>query len=188
MPDNKEDIKRMRESQMGGPGRFFAVLLVMAGFVIFGVTMRQEIIAKRLQSVQAKVILPEGKIANATNFISNSKMGASKANTWNVLIKYEYVVNGKNYNGYLASLSGNSFTSEIDALKSIEGLMGDGTILAWYDKQHPNVAFLDPTPRRSGYKGAIICLMLAAFAYLYLDKIYYWLSRIDTNMKMSAKQ
>jgi hypothetical protein len=172
---------------MGGPGRLFAVLLAIAGVVIIGVTVRQEIIAIRLQSVQANVILPEGKIANANDFISNGKVGSSKANTWNVSIKYEYAVSGKNYHGYLVSLGGNSFRTEMDAQKSLEGLMGDGTILAWYDKQRPNVAFLDPKPRRSGYQGAIICLMLAAFAYLYLDKIYYWLRRKDTNLKSPTK-
>ncbi|WP_054698394.1 hypothetical protein [Geotalea toluenoxydans] len=87
--------------------------------MIIGVTVRQEIIAKRLQSVQAKVILPEGKIVNANDFISNGKVGTSKANSWNVSIKYEYVVNGKNYYGYLASLGGNSFSTEMDARKSL---------------------------------------------------------------------
>lgn len=146
-----------------------------------GVTVRQEIIAGRLRSVQAKVILPEGKTANASDFVSNGKVGTSRANTWNVSIRYEYAVNGKNYHGYLASLDGNSFRTETEARNSLKGLMGDGNILAWYDRQRPNVAVLDPKPSHSGYKGAIICLLLAAFAYLYLDQICYRLRRKDAN-------
>lgn len=170
-----------------GPGRFFAVLLAIAGVLIIGVTVRQEIIAKRLQSVQAKVILPEGKTANTNDFINNGKVGISKANTWNVSIKYEYAVSGKNYHGYLVSLGGNSFRTEMDAQKSLERLMGNGFIPAWYDTKRPNVAFLDPKPRRSGYKGAMICLMLAAFANMYLDKMYHWLRRKDGTLKSTAE-
>lgn len=162
---------------MGGPGRFLAVLLAIAGVVIIGVTVRQEILAGRLHSVQAKVILPEGKTANTSDFVSNGKVGTSKANTWNVSIRYEYAVNGKNYHGYLASLGGNSFRTEMEARNSLKGLMGDGSIVAWYDKQRPNVAVLAPKPGRSGYKAATICLLLAAFANLYLDQICYWLRR-----------
>jgi hypothetical protein len=165
------------EKKKGGPGKFFAVLLSMAGIVIIGITVHQEFIAKRLHQVQARVIIPAGKFANADDFIRNGKIGSSRANTWNVSIRYTYAVDGKIYPGHLVTLGGNSFQSEKDARKSLEGLFWDGNITAWYDKQNPGVAFLDPRPRRSGYQAGIICFMLAFIAAMYMDKAYSWLKR-----------
>jgi hypothetical protein len=161
----------------GGPGKLFAVLLSIAGVVIIGVTVRQEFLAKKLQPVQAKVIIPAGKSANANDFIRNGKVGISKANSWNVSIRYEYTVEGRMYQGHLASLGGNSFRTEKDARNSLKGLMGDGSVTAWYDKQNPDIAYLDPRPRRSGYQGGIICFMLAFISNIFMDKAYYLLKR-----------
>ncbi len=159
----------------GGPGKLFAVVLLMAGVVIIVVTIHQELQATRLQPVQARVILPAGKTANANDFIRYGRVGTSKAPSWNISIRYKYVVEGNNYLGYLATLGGNSFLTEKDAQKCLEGLFGDGNVTAWYDKQSPGIAFLDPAPRRSGYRDGTICFVLAFIVNIFMDKAYYWL-------------
>lgn len=157
------DSRTYSEGEKMGPGKIFGSLFLVAAVIVGVSAARQWVVAKRMIAVS-------GEMKSIT--YDHSKVGGSKANTYNVRALYSYAHNGKEYEGSLVSLRGNFYSKEGDAVLMVNKYSGMGSIKVWIDPKRPNLGILEEPNVDSRSWLLIGGLVVAAFvSFKYLDTL-----------------
>lgn len=154
-----------------GPGKIFGSFFTVTALIVAVTIVMRIQVSMRLQRISGELSYD----SNSGKAISYTigHIGTSKGNTVNVKVRYRYNVLGKEYEGSLLSINGNSFGtySEEKVKKIIADLSSSPQIAVWYDPKHPEFSVILEPSVRSGWLWLASLTLLAFVSFKFLDRI-----------------
>ncbi len=154
-----------------GPGKILGSFFTIAALIIAVTIVMRIQVSMRMQRANGEL----ADDSNAGKAISYTigHIGTSKGNTVNVKVRYRYNVQGKEYEGTILSLNGNSYGtySEEKVKKIISDLSSSPQITVWYDPKHPEFSVIIEPSVRKGWLWLASLALLAFSSFKYLDRV-----------------
>lgn len=147
-------------------GTFFAIAALIVAVTII---MRLQV-SMRMQYVNG-VLADDSNAGKAISY-TIGRIGTSKGNTVNVKVRYRYTVQGKDYEGTVLSLNGNSYSSssEDEVKKLISKLTSSPQFPVWYDPKHPKFSVIVEPRVGDEWLWLVSLVVLSLVSFNYLDK------------------
>jgi hypothetical protein len=151
-------------------GKIFGGFFVLCAVMIFVIIVNRSLLTSRMRPVQGSLAVAQGGGHKDISYTFGF-LGSSRANSYNITVRYYYVVNGTKHQGKLVSLNGNSVTSEKVANAIINKYINSDKIPVWYDPKHPDFAVLEkPSVDNKLYLMLVVSVAIAYLCIHFMDK------------------
>lgn len=152
-------------------GKIFGSFFVVCAALILFTIVNRSLLTSRMRPIQGSLAdAPVG--GNKDISYVYGFLGSSRANTYNITVRYYYVVNRVKHQGKLVGLNGNSFVSEKVANGIIEKYIKSDKVTVWYDPKYPDFAVLEkPSVDNKLYLMLILSIVIAFLCNHFLDRI-----------------
>lgn len=155
-----------------GPGRLLSLCFGIASLLVAFTLVKHYRLAGRMLAVNGEMA-PDPAGNGSGIAYEYSRVGVSKGYSYNIKVRYVYVVDSHSYQGRYIGLRGNSFSSKEEAERIVREFKDATTVRVWYDPDHLSFAVLKKPEVGSGLWEILLTLVLLSFlSYTYLDRIY----------------
>jgi hypothetical protein len=159
-------------------GSFFVVCAVLISFTIVNRTL----LTSRMRPVQGILAVAPGEGHKDISYVYGM-FGTSRANSYNITLRYYYVVNRVEHQGKLIGLNGNSFASEKVADGIIEKYINSDKVTVWYDPKNPDFAVLEkPSVDNRLWRMLFLSLAVAYLCNRFLERVILKMQRFGKNI------
>jgi hypothetical protein len=162
-----------------GPGKIFGTFFAIAALIVAVTTIVRIQVSMRMQCVNG--VLADDADGSKDISYTIGHIGSSKGNTVNVRVRYGYQVQGREYEGHILTINGNSYAtfSEDKVKELISQLTSSPQIRVWYDPKHPEFSVIVEPKLGIEWMWLGSLVLLALLSIKYLDRVVIRLQSIN---------